>query len=137
MRILASAICLAGLASCTAVTEDAVILRGDALAERLSGQELRLRPPEGTADPNFVLIARLRPDGRSDMSAELDGQPVDAFEDTETWRVEGQTLCIFDGNAPDGDDCIRVDWISGDRIQLTQARADGSNLVTVGTLSAM
>jgi len=136
MRTMLLAVLALGLSGCV-TPQDAEVLTGDALAARLSGQELRLRPPAESDFDGLVFVARLRPNGIADMSAEADGKPVDLFSDTERWRVEGQSLCIFDGAGPDRSDCIRVDWIAGNRLQLTETRPGGARETSTGTMSPL
>ena len=71
------------------------------------------------------------------MSALIDGERSRFFEDEESWEVRGQTLCIFDAGGPDDSDCIRVDWVGGGRIQLTEVRPDGARETSVGTLTPL
>jgi len=130
---------LAGLAlsGCATVPEGADVLTGDALAARLSGQEMRLRPPEDDPFEGLVLIAQFRANGAAAMSGEADGQPIEMFTDTERWQVRGQDLCVFEGQTPEDGDCIRVDWITADRVQLTEVKSDGALETSLATLTPL
>ena len=129
---------LAALGACQTIPESAAVLTGPALAAELAGQRLVIRAPEETGiDSDLVLIAALRDDGTADLSAQLDGQIVEAFVERERWEVRGQDLCIFDSPTPEDSDCIQVDWVSEGRIQLTEIMPNGSLQSSVGTLTPL
>ena len=118
-RLMTSLAALAVVGACAAVPAGTQALTGAALQAELSGQRLELPPPDGSGIADGVLLlAELRTDGVAQLSATLDGDPIDLFDQTGRWQVRGQTLCIYDGAQPEANDCIRIDWIGGGRLQL-------------------
>ena len=125
---------LLAVAACADIPEGAEVLTGDALAARVSGQAFEVSPPaDSFLGEGIILRAELQPDGVANMSASENGKKIGLFEDTQQWSVQGQTLCISDGPEPKATDCIRVDWIQGNRMQITDKRPDGDTDVSIGT----
>ncbi len=138
IRTIFAATMLAALAGCATLHEGAAVQTGDALARSLSGQRLVIPPPGESGLPDgMLLIAALRADGVADLSATVDGERTALFDDRQSWTVRGQELCIFDTPRPEDSDCIRVDWVAGNRIQLTDQRQNGGSGTSAGTLTPL
>ncbi|MBT8408069.1 MAG: hypothetical protein KJN93_00405 [Alphaproteobacteria bacterium] len=126
------------LAACAAVPPDAEVLRDDDLAAAVSGRMLTVTPPEGSDMPDgMMFFARLQPEGVALMSAELNGEPSPFFSQTQSWSVQGQSLCIFGGDTPEPSDCIQADWVSPSAIQLTETRRDGTTETNIATITPL
>ncbi|WP_137699447.1 hypothetical protein [Marimonas lutisalis] len=117
--------------------EGAEVLTGKTLHARLSGQILSFAPPEAAEMPGVVFFAALQPNGIARMSATADGKPSRFFDSSQNWQVRGQTLCIFDGETPKDNDCKRIDWITGNQVQVTDIRRSGRKDIIRGTLTPL
>lgn len=131
-------IALLAIGACAQIPAGAEVLTGDALAARVSGQAFEVAMPANEIFGEGVLLrAELEANGVANMSATENGERIRFFDDTQRWSVRGQSLCISDEVEPEPSDCIRVDWIQGNRMQITDIRSDGEKDVGVGMLTPL
>ena len=115
------------LSACMTTANEGTPLVGDALEQRLSGQQLAMDAEISRSTPT---LAKLYPDGQVELS--YGDTSVERFR----WRVEGQGLC-FSGRLGASDQffCRNVlAYADSNAVKIFDATGADAQLIATGTL---